>query len=537
MRKSLIYTILAAFALLSCGREPLPDSPGEGTGELVIRIAAPMSAGTKAGTAADGDVMNNLHIWLVDPTEKVVRYASWSGTNGDIFMDSGDSTATAKFTNIARNSYTVYLIANKPSALTAPAVGETIDDGFKKYVLSGFKNNAPYFGTDGGTDDGMPLSLVESISISAGSNSLSAELIRACGRIRVSVRNNTLDKNIFLQSVVLGEKNPNKGYLFPQDNHRVPSGTEYTGFEDSFSYTTAGQEVSNYIAPGKVETIIDQYIYESGVDGVADMGLQFAGGVFEGATDKAVIQEGTNNIYSAPNPEFRAFHKPTESSDGISKDGYYVIRNCAQNFFLKSDGTILREKFHSSIDEILAADNIKDYLWSFNYSDIQTGNGPSYSPIQNYASGKYINFSNSGTNSGEISLSEKDQTFIIGTQGTGMLIRYNGTNDKVYCQYSDNAQVFTHLISEDVNNVYWYMTRVVETEVPVFDFAGAIKSFSKYLPNINYIDDYGVTVPLAQICRNEDVNIVINVFYNPEYALVYFEVEAWTEVENGTTFD
>ena len=81
------------------------------------------------------------------------------------------------------------------------------------------------------------------------------------------------------------------------------------------------------------------------------------------------------------------------------------------------------------------------------------------------------------------------------------------------------------------------MTRVVETEVPVFDFAGASKSFSKYLPNINYIDDYGVTVPLAQICRNEDVNIVINVFYNPEYALVYFEVEAWTEVENGTTFD
>ena len=75
MRKSLIYTILAAFVLLSCGREPLPDSPGEGTGELLIRIAAPMSSGTKAGTAADGDVMNNLHIWLVDSTEKVVRYA------------------------------------------------------------------------------------------------------------------------------------------------------------------------------------------------------------------------------------------------------------------------------------------------------------------------------------------------------------------------------------------------------------------------------------------------------------------------------
>ena len=124
MRKSLIYIIMAAFALASCARETVPEPSGEGTGDLIVRIAAPKATGTKAGTAADGDVMNNLHIWIVNPAEKVVRYASWSGTNGDIVMDSGDSTATAKFTNIARNSYTVYLIANRPSALSVRGGGE-----------------------------------------------------------------------------------------------------------------------------------------------------------------------------------------------------------------------------------------------------------------------------------------------------------------------------------------------------------------------------------------------------------------------------
>lgn len=529
MRKSLIYTILAAFILLSCGREPLPDSPGEGMGELLIRIAAPMSSGTKAGTAADGDKMNNLHIWIVGPDKKVVRYASWSGTDGDIVMDSRNSTAKAKFTNISRGSYTVYFIANKPTGLSVPLVGGKIDDAFKKYVLSGFENNAPDFRTD----DGMPLSLVESISISAGSNSLSAELIRACGRIRVSVRNNTLDKNIFLQSVVLGEKNRNKGYLFPQDDHSVPSGTEYTGFEDSFSYTTAGQTVSNYIAPGEVKTIIDQYIYESGVDAVADMGLQFAGGVFEKTKTSAVLDNVTTYSYTAPDPEFKAFY-----SSNISTEGLYLIRNRAQNYFLKSDGTIMREKFHSSINDILALDNVKEYLWKFNYSKIlSSGTGPSKSPVQNYSTGTYLNFAKTGSTAGAISLSSNSQTFIIGTQSMGMLIRFDDSSDKVYCQYVDNAQVITYSTSSDIDQVYWYMTKVKEEPVTSFEFVDALKTFKKSLPNINYLNDFGVAVPLTQICRNEDVNIVINVFYNPEYALVYFDVEAWTGVDNETTFD
>ena len=146
---------MAAFALASCARETVPEPSGEGTGDLIVRIAAPKATGTKAGTAADGDVMNNLHIWIVNPAEKVVRYASWSGTDGDIVMNSGNSTATATFTNIERNTYTVYLIANKPSGMTVPAVGSTVSDSLKKYVLSGFTNNAPDF-----EGNGMPLSLV-----------------------------------------------------------------------------------------------------------------------------------------------------------------------------------------------------------------------------------------------------------------------------------------------------------------------------------------------------------------------------------------
>ena len=527
MRKSLIYTILAAFALLSCGREPLPDSPGEGTGELLIRIAAPMSSGTKAGTAADGDVMNNLHIWLVDPTEKVVRYASWSGTNGDIVMDSGNSTATAKFTNIARNSYTVYLIANKPSALTAPDVGESIGESFKKYVLSGFSANAPDFGTDG-----MPLSLVESISISAGPNSLSAELIRACGRIRVSVRNNTRDKNIFLQSVVLGEKNPNKGYLFPQDNHSVPSGITYGPFKGSFSYTTAGKTISEYVAPGKVETIIDQYIYESGVDAVADMGMQFAGGVFENTKMSVVLGNVVSeDVYSA-GTEFSEYNDTNAPKDSEGNTKPMIIRNKSANYFIKASGSSVVGYNRSNVNELLAGSDAKDYLWQINESS-----GNKY--IRNLGTDKYLTVGRGGTNvTVESYMNNLNITANSNSGSLATLFWYAGYNMCTNGNVDGNSIVAEYCRDAPTENrFFWYMTPVTITTISYQPFVDALKSFYKNLPNINYLNDFGVAVPLTQICRNEDVNIVINVFYNPEYALVYFDVEAWTGVYNETTFD
>lgn len=529
MRKSLIYTILAAFILLSCGREPLPDSPGEGMGELLIRIASPMSSGTKAGTAADGDKMKNLHIWIVGPDKKVVRYASWSGTDGDIVMNSGNSTATATFTNIERNTYTVYLIANKPSGMSAPAVGGTIDDGFKKYVLSGFESNAPSFGTDG-----MPLSLVESISISAGKNNLSAELVRACGRIRVSVRNNTRDKNIFLQSVVLGKKNPNKGYIFPQDEHRVPSGITYGPFKGSFSYTTAGETVSDYIAPGKVETIIDQYIYESGVDAVADMGLQFAGGVFGNDVTSAIVDIIGSALYTTAGSEFSVFNATNAPKVDGNNTKLMIVRNRTANYFMKASGSDVIGKIRTSIDEVLAGSDVKDYLWIFNFNDY--GSPPTYMNfIKNYGTGTYMAIPGDGT----VVLNSTQNYLRVGSQPNGLLINNpsNGHNLNSGSNIDGGNIVsgFQNGVASDLN-YYWYMTPIDET-INNQAFKDALKSFSKSLPNINYLNDFGVAVPLTQICRNEDVNIVINVFYNPEYALVYFDVEAWTGVDNKTTFD
>lgn len=514
--------LLLAFA---CNRESRPEAILDGTGSLVLNIGS----STKAGTAADGDKMNNLYVWITDKSDKVVSYASWTGSNnGLVTMDASLAAATVSISNINRGEYNIYIVANAPSSFTFPAVNETIGDSFKKFVLNlpeGKKE--PAFG-----DGGMPLTLISSVAISPGKNVLNAELVRVCGRLRVSVRNHTTSKNIFLQSVKLGALNHNRGYLFQQDGHAVPDGITYGEF---VSINNAeGTTVTSYIKPGTMETVIDQYIFETGLNAVANVSLSFSGGIFAQNIVSAVVQAAKMDVYS-PGTEFAGFYK-----NNINRPNtYFIIRNSGANYFLRSNGSGMKQYYHNTVDELLASNEVERYFWTFDvkkYVGESSGKGKSeVNSIQNVFEGKYINIST--TNNELVTLSSTPQSLIIGTQDLGMLIRNDDGPYKVYCSYTTGDDVRSKINQADQNLVYWKMIPVTKTQEDVFKFEGAEKDFHKNVSSIDYIDDFGVSVPLTDICRNEDVNIIINVFYNPEYASVYFEVSAWTEISNETTFD
>ncbi len=524
MRAFTKYCIGAFILLLAlaCNRESRPEAILDGTGSLVLNIGS----STKAGTAADGNKMNNLHVWVTDKSNKVVRYASWTGSNNaQVTMNASLAAATVSISNINRGEYNIYIIANAPSSFTFPIVGETIGDSFKKFVLKlpdGSK--VPDFGTGG-----MPLTLISSVAISPGKNVLNAELVRVCGRLRVSVRNHTTSKNIFLQSVKLGARNPDRGYLFQQVGHAVPDGNKYGEF---VSINNAeGATVSSYIKPGIMETVIDQYIFETGLNAVANMSLSFSGGIFDKDTESAVVKAAKMDVYS-PKAEFAGFYK-----NNIESADYFIIRNCGANYFLRSNGTGMKQYYHNTVDELLASNEVERYFWTFDvksYVGESSGIGAStVRYIQNVSEKKYINISKN--NNALVTLSDKQQSLTIGTQSLGMLIR-NG-NYKIYCSYTTGDDVRSRYYTNGENFVYWKMIPVTKKQEDVLTFTGAEKDFHKNVSSIDYIDDFGVSVPLTDICRNEDVNIIINVFYNPEYASVYFEVSGWEKISNETTFD
>ena len=516
-----IWFIVLLLAL-ACNRESRLEAILDGTGSLVLNIGS----STKAGTAADGDKMNNLHVWITDKSDKVVRYASWTGSNNaQVTMGASLAAATVSISNINRGEYNIYIIANAPSSLSSlPAVGNTIGDTFKKYVLKlpdGSKE--PAFG-----EGGMPLTLISSVSISPGKNVLKAELVRVCGRLRVSVRNHTTGKNIFLQSVKLGALNPDRGYLFQQDGHAVPDGTAKGEFV-SIDNAVVGTKVTDYIEPGTMKPVIDQYIFETGLNAVANMSLSFSGGIFKEDTKSAVVEAAKMDVYHR-GTEFAGFYQ-----NNIASADYFIIRNSGANYFLRSNGSGMKQFFFNTVEELIASDGVERFFWTFEgVSALTSGTGPStVNGIKSVSEKKYINIST--TDNALVTLSDKQQSLTIGTQSLGMLIR-NG-NYKIYCSYTTGDDVKSKINDADQNLVYWKMIPVTKTQENVFTFKGAEKNFHKNVSSIDYIDDFGVSVPLTDICRNEDVNVIINVFYNPEYASVYFEVSAWTEISNETTFD
>ena len=443
-------------------------------------------------------------------------------------MDATHAAAKVSISNINRGEYNIYIIANAPSSFTFPAVGNTIGDTFKKFVLNLPDGSLkPDFGTGG-----MPLTLISSVSISPGKNVLNAELVRVCGRIRVSVRNHTTSKNIFLQSVKLGALNPDRGYLFQQDGHAVPAGNTYGEFVSIDN--AEGTTVTSYIKPGIMETVIDQYIFETGLDAVANMSLSFSGGIFAQNTVSAVVKAAKMDVYS-PGTEFAGFYK-----NNIDRPNtYFIIRNSGANYFLRSNGTRMKQYYHNTVEELLASNEVERYFWTFEVASYVASSGYGKSvvnSIKNVFEEKYINISTAADYE-PVTLSSTAQSLIIGTQSSGMLIRNNDGQYKVYCSYTNGDDVKSRYYTNGENFVYWKMIPVTKKQEDVLIFTGAEKDFHKNVSSIDYIDDFGISVPLTDICRNEDVNVIINVFYNPEYASVYFEVSGWTKISNETTFD
>lgn len=477
MFSRLTYISIAAILLaFSCERLTPSTPPGEGDA-LQISI---VSGNGETKSAKDGDLMNNLRVWMVKDGESVVyQYAS---------LTPGAASATVSFDPISRGDYTIYIVANS-TALGSYVKGSTIDDAFLKQTLPVLVDKRPPF-TD---ETGMPLSLVKKVSVGPGVNRISAELLRVCGRIRITLLNKTADKAIFLSVATLNDQNPSSGYLFFAD-HAVPAGTSYGPF--------ASQAGTIRIAPGKEDTVLDQYLYESG-KGTEAIRLKLKGGLFgsdvTSVTEKTSYEAGGNGYtYSAGKR-------------------YLIANGSDQRFFLKADASGVGLEYVGRDNELLVKTDIENYLWSFSSS----GASPQ---IKNIGQNKYLQLSYYYA-----SLSNYPTTVNTSTDnGAIRFYRYSP-----YYLYKNNGSVDVDY-NPTGQTAKWYLREVTTSDSPLF--VGAIKDIVIDEP-VTYIDDHGIPVPLNDICRNDAIDIKVHVFYNETYERFYFEVKPWDNKKSDTTFD
>ena len=490
MKRFLSILALGLVFLSSCLSELQGDRDEvSGPSNIVLKIST--KAQTKGG-ASDGDVMSNLHIWLVY-NNSVERYLS----QADAACTISGSTATAIFNNVPRGACTIYLVANLPEETSLPetyAVGKPIDEDFLKYVLPEVVNYEPPFGD---STPGMPLSTSVSLSVGAGTNRVSAELVRTCAKLSITVRNNTTNNTIILKDLILTNKNPNVGYLFEQSDYSIPDAVSFGPFK---SITHSSGAVSDVIPQGSERTYIQQYMYETATNGAADLGFEIVGGLFPDGTDKATVGEVSINTLSFEN-SFR-----TGSS--------FLIKSSNNDLYLYDNNGTLALQSLSSFNSIP-----KGYLWTISeYRNSVTIKG---------SSGYYLQLSSSGASLGS-------KTYLNVSTSSESFQLYDTSWWTTYYLTINGSSLTTTTTSTE-SNTYWKIATVEPKKVT--NFQGATVIFDKTISSLNYINKYGVPVPLEQIRRNQDVKIVVNIHYNPNSGVLYFETTDWVKDNNETTFD
>ena len=506
-----IFPLILALLLGGCVDELSFKGPqhGEESGDSVcISLKAAVDVNTKATGSGKGDAMNNVHIWIADSEGKISYNGSYSANYNDrdksfVFAD-GNKTATAEFINVERGDYKLYVVANLPASLSELTSKTSVDDEFLNAVLPGLDGNKPPF-TD---DNGMPMSLVKDISVGPGVTEVEAELVRVCGRVRVTIRNMTTDKNIFLQSLKLTDKNPSTGYLFHKEDHGTPADITFGEFS---SFELTGTETDDFVAPGDEKTYIDQFLYETGLTGMGTLGFEIVGGIYnEGTTNVEIVETTTSTKYTEGLAITSGYNTSTE----------YMIVNAAANYYLYNDAGSPKLKILTDGDKsamINSGTEISNYIWKFTSSGTST-------VIQNVNNGYYLYIE--GNN--KVSLTNDSHTVTI-IDGFKF---YSGE----YYMQSDN-DVLTAKKNQDTPYQSWKLIPVDKESTLEKNLKDPLKDFNKSNSSITYIDQYGLPVTLEHICRNDDVNIVINIFYSPESGVLYFEVEDWSDVKNDTTFD
>lgn len=551
MKRFLSILALGLVFLSSCLSELQGDRDEvSGPSNIVLKIST--KAQTKGG-ASDGDVMSNLHIWLVY-NNSVERYLS----QADAACTISGSTATATFNDVPRGACTIYLVANLPKGSPLPktyAVGNSIDEGFLKYVLPEVVNYEPPFGD---STPGMPLSTSVSLSVGAGTNRVSAELVRTCAKLSITVRNNTTNNTIILKDLIFTNKNPNVGYLFEQSDYSIPDAVSFGPF---MSIThSSGQTVSDVIPQGGERTYIQQYMYETATNGAADLGFEIVGGLFPKDTESAQLKEVSTIIPA--HHELALGDNPVSSINNLGLNEYYLIKNSMSDYFLYYDNKQLKAK-KIALSSLLEMDDneLKPYKWKI------SPNGTRISEIVDDASSNSINISTTG----DISLTNGGKVKSAGYSTKGGFRFYNGSVNLGWFNYdvntytlqvTESGEVKTYENKQSVDiskrpelsgyvadeeSCYFQLYKVTFVEdtsssgVKLVRPDGTLADvyFDKTISSLNYINKYGIPVPLEQIRRNQDVKIVVNIHYNPNSGVLFFETSDWdvSDNNNETTFD
>ena len=261
------------------------------------------------------------------------------------------------------------------------------------------------------------------------------------------------------------------------------------------------------------------------------LGFEIAGGLFGDGVSSATMAQvptgtsGTKYVLSDNNPS------------NILTSGMFLIKVRDNGYYLYDDNGTPKATTETDVDDLMAEEDPTIYLWTFS-------NTKGTTTIRNVKTGRYLNVPASYTES--VSMSNTGTDLTITNSGTEY--SFSAKSGKRYYTLSltsgsvSKSINFKGAASNNSNILNLYLVNP-KTE-PIYELNlkdnngnAAEKYFDKTVSSLHYIGKYGTPIPLKHIYRNQDVQIVVNVHYNPASGVLYFETSDWVNESNDTTFD
>lgn len=571
MRKSLsILLLLGVFTAWSCLKEVEPDAVVSGNGSIELRINSEkaITLQTKATDLEEGLEFNNVLVVLVNNSGNVVA---------KVYKDeiSPVTDDVISFNSLLPGSYHVYAYANINATawqktgsdlISSQEQGLSVGDSFSSFFD---RELAELTGTNVPSDPSTSMLLTGHKEIPVGLTRVAEtlDLLRPVVRFRVAVRNHT-QFPVTVNSLSFSDFNPDKAYLLDHfDESGIPSVPANVTYRAMPAFDPlAGDD--NSVADDSEEVIYERLMYENTYSGsykifatltldrssesMSNLTLSLGELPF-GVIDYATLNEmndGEQVDVLVVNPQISA--RSGRIFAYISANNYMAWESAGYNSY---NGYFSRAK---AIYDQDASHTYAGYSYS-TANGYSAWDGVSSTPKNDdsfsYTGARSQYFHTMTKTGGQftingLAVNDKTTGTVNGTSITGIIIE-NGAvvKDKNPADVSGKLVRFKNSSGKYIQaNSNWAANDPKKESNLMWVSGGTNQDrqfmlFGKYLAGgklKRLLKENNKEVPLSYMARNEEINVVLNVYYSDQSGELSFEVDnsTWsTATTSSHTFN
>ena len=485
--KGMKYILGCLFLWLVACQQHEGVEPMEEPVELTFKLD--LADGGSRGLV-DGDYLNLVSVYIVDANKNIVA----SQENISVANNATEVEVTFdKNYDLKRGIHTLMAVANH-GTLTGFA-SDNYDALMDNQVHSTKEtdNISPKH-----EDKVQPLSLMKEIELHAGSNQIEGELVRTFARFRIEVKNNSGSFPLKINSLTFSDNfTQQQAYVFDDGTDRKYS------FDTGAPVSTSGHAMTPFSAmeleAQKSAVMFDAYLLESKVD-EEDRYTYTLDLAYEGVNTTQVSYYRTNNTAIG-----------NVNNLGVGDESYYLIYNTNSQRYLSAGDDVVET---STLGD---ENNLGTHVvWQL------IKNGNSYY-IKNVETGQYIQGLSS---SSSVTLGNNSVGYELTNSNNYIRLRNNG---RYIIVNSSNVGTST---SGNNRNFRFYKVTKKETENQ-----GQIITHKSPITLTTIDPITQQSSPTTAIKRNDFINVLVTVSYNPVAGKFEFKVEDWHEGGGNVEFN